>query len=210
MNERSFKALPLLCILRGVTAPQLDPVLSCIHRAGIVAVEITMNTQGAPELIAQASQRFGTVLWVGAGTVLSAPDARVAVAHGARFIVAPNTNREVAEYCQHQSLPYFPGALTPNEIAYAGQCGATMVKVFPASLFGPPYIKEVRGPLNHIPLMAVGGVTPENVGAYFEAGVSAVAIGGSTFKREWMESGAWEQISTALSQYVDAYHQWTK
>ena len=116
----------------------------------------------------------------------------------------PPLNEEVAAFCREHIIPYFPGALTPTEIERAWNAGATMVKVFPASQLGPRYFREIKGPLGHIPLMAVGGVTVDNIPEYFSSGASAVAIGESVFSKSRMVNGEYSKIRDHLKEILFA------
>jgi 2-dehydro-3-deoxyphosphogluconate aldolase/(4S)-4-hydroxy-2-oxoglutarate aldolase len=101
-------------------------------------------------------------------------------------------------------IPVFPGALTPQEIYRARQAGAAMVKVFPAGYFGPKYFKEIKGPFADIPLLACGGVTPENVSDYFRHGADAAAFGASVFRKEWIERKDFGMIGEVIRRFVSA------
>jgi 2-dehydro-3-deoxyphosphogluconate aldolase/(4S)-4-hydroxy-2-oxoglutarate aldolase len=141
---------------------------------------------------------------VGAGTVLNLDELQVALDAGATFVVMPTLVREVVEGCARKGIPAFPGALTPQEILSAWRAGATMVKVFPASAFGPGYFREIKGPFNDIDLLACGGVDAENLPAYFRAGASAVAFGASVFRPEWLASGQYDRIGQEVQKLVSA------
>jgi 2-dehydro-3-deoxyphosphogluconate aldolase/(4S)-4-hydroxy-2-oxoglutarate aldolase len=144
-------------------------------------------------------------LTVGAGTVLGLDDLVKALDAGATFAVSPTLVRDVVEYCVQHAVPVFPGALSPQEIHNAWSAGATMVKVFPANAFGPSYLREIKGPFQDVELMAVGGVTADNLQAFLTAGASAVAFGGSIFRADWLEAGEFGLIESAISQLVAAY-----
>ena len=111
-------------------------------------------------------------------------------------------NEAVADYCRERSLPYFPGALTPSEIERAWTLGATLVKVFPASQMGPGYLSTVKGPLDEVRLMAVGGVTRENVGDYLAAGACAVALGGSIISNNRMKNKEFPAIRRDVQDFL--------
>jgi 2-dehydro-3-deoxyphosphogluconate aldolase / (4S)-4-hydroxy-2-oxoglutarate aldolase len=196
-----FEQKPVLGIIRGVDADSLPGVLEAAFSGGVRFLEITLNTPGAFLLIKEAVERFPDFC-IGAGTVLSSEDARKAVDAGAKFIVAPNLNDKVAEYCVKNNLAYFPGALTPTEIEKAWSSGATMVKVFPASQMGPNYFKVLKGPFGQIKLMAVGGVNPQNVSEYFSAGASAVALGGSIFSLSRMAKQEYSAIQKNIDDFM--------
>ncbi|MBN1621037.1 MAG: bifunctional 4-hydroxy-2-oxoglutarate aldolase/2-dehydro-3-deoxy-phosphogluconate aldolase [Endomicrobiales bacterium] len=205
MNIPQFKKLPILGILRGIKKSQVEPVFNASLEAGLNSIEITFNTSGFFDLISYAKSIFKDKIFLGAGTVLKLSDAKDSVKAGATFIVSPNFNKDIADYCRDNQIPFFPGAFTPSEIWNAWTNGATMVKVFPASCFGPKYFKEVLAPLTGAELMAVSGVRPENIAEYFNNGAKAVAVGASVYKREWLETEKWGEIKNLLLKYVENY-----
>ncbi|MBS1112126.1 MAG: 2-dehydro-3-deoxyphosphogluconate aldolase, partial [Nitrospirae bacterium] len=137
MEVNRFRELPILGILRGITSESVKPLTETVVSSGLKTIEITMNTPDAPALIRQMSDAAGDRLTIGAGTVLSLKVLHSALDAGATFIVMPVLVPDVMEYCVKNSIPVFPGALTPQEIYNAWNAGATMVKVFPAKFFGP-------------------------------------------------------------------------
>ncbi len=189
-------------ILRGVSLNQITPLVETIISSGLETIEITMNTQNAPQLIRQAIKVSKNRLVIGAGTVLNMRDLKTALKSGATFIVMPVLIRDVVKYCVRNKIPVFPGALTPQEIYNAWEEGATMVKVFPAKFFGPEYFKEVKAPFNDIELLACGGVTPGNTRSYFANGASAIAIGASVFKKEWLKADDFSNIGKEIKKYL--------
>jgi len=193
-----------LGIIRGVSESSLEGVLDSARDAGLKFLEITLNTDHALQLIESAVKKYEGSLCIGAGTVRTREQAVQAVASGAQFLVSPALNDEVASYCRDQALPYFPGALTPSEIENAWQAGATMVKVFPASQWGPQYFREIKGPFEDILLMAVGGITTDNIPAYFSSGASAVAVGGSVFSLSRMVNEEFSKIHDDLKEILFA------
>lgn len=161
-----------------------------------------MNTSGAPRLIKKAKQVAAGRLTLGAGTVLSMQDLRVALKSGATFIVMPVLVPQVVKYCAKNKIPVFPGALTPQEIFTAWEAGASMVKVFPVKFFGPGYLKEIKAPFNDIELLACGGVTPENMRDYFNSGAKAVSFGASVFRKEWLANKKFDQIGQEIKKFI--------
>ena len=192
-------------ILRGIEEDSVEPLMEAVISAGLETVEITMNTGNAQALIARAVKVSGHRLMIGAGTVLTVESLRSALDAGASFIVMPTLIDEVAEYCVENVIPVFPGALTPGEIYRAWSSGATMVKVFPAGVFGPAYFKEIKGPFENIELMACGGVTAENIPDYFRNGASAVTFGASIFKKERLAKKEFKTISDEIRRLVDSF-----
>jgi|TARA_B100000809_G_scaffold169444_1_gene166822 2-dehydro-3-deoxyphosphogluconate aldolase/(4S)-4-hydroxy-2-oxoglutarate aldolase len=201
-NLRRLKESPVLGIIRGAPKDSIKGVMDACVAGGLRFVELTLNTENALSLIESASQQFSEDLCVGAGTVLSLTDVKLAVNAGAQFIVAPTLNIDVATYCVENEIAYFPGALTPTEIEKAWSAGAMMVKVFPASQMGTSYFNTVRGPFNELLLMAVGGVDSSNAVEYLKAGASAVAIGGSVFTISRMKNKEFGSIETAITDFV--------
>lgn len=203
MDIKRFEQLPLLGILRGITEADVEPLVETVAGAGLGTIEITMNTPGAAVIIKKAVKAAGNKLVIGAGTVLSKDDFLAAVDAGASFIVMPACVEDVMDLCRKQKIPAFPGALTPTEVFNAWNAGATMVKVFPAGLFGPKYIKELKGPYDRIKLMAVGGVDMSNISEFFSCGADAVAFGASVFKKEWLEKKDFVSIGKLVKEYVN-------
>ena len=186
-----------------LTSAQLGPTLESAAAAGLQTLEITMNTAGAAELIAQASNE--SELEIGAGTVLTLKHLDAALAAGASFIVMPTLIEDVTAECVRRGVPVFPGALTPHEIHAAWRAGAAMVKVFPAKFFGPEYFREVKGPFGDVQLLACGGVSAESLRDYAACGADAYAFGGSVFKLSWIEAGEYSRVESAVRALVEAH-----
>ncbi len=197
--------MPVLGILRGVALDRIGGVIDSLSDSGLYAIEITMNTSGAPEIIKEAIKAANGHMAVGAGTVIDKETLKAALDSGATFIVTPVLVEDVVSYCVKKSIPVFPGAFSPYEIYKAWQAGATMVKVFPAGVLGPKYFREIKGPFKDVELLACGGVTPDNLKDYFSNGADAVAFGASVFKREWLETRDFHSISASVRSFVEAY-----
>lgn len=202
MNIKEFEKLPILGILRGIEESLIEPLVETVISAGLKTLEITMNTKDAPKLIRRMIKHAAGRLTIGAGTVLTMDDLHKALDAGATFIVSPTLVPDVLSYCVKNSIPAFPGALTPQEIYAAWRAGATMVKIFPARFFGPAYFKEIKGPFQDIKLLAVSGVNPDNIGSFFSLGASAVAFGGSVFKKEWLTAGEFLRIGESIKALI--------
>jgi len=205
MNFSSFSKLPLLGILRGVKGFNIEPIAKICTSTGLQAIEITMNTEGAKELISQMKYFAQGNFSVGAGTVLTYKDLDAAIGAGAEFIVMPSLQVEVMRICVSQNIPVFPGAFTPTEIYKAWDLGATMVKVFPSSLLGPSYFKEIKGPLDSVKLLACGGVSEHTIAHYFSHGADAAAFGASVFKPEWLLAENYSAIEKSIQTLMQAY-----
>jgi 2-dehydro-3-deoxyphosphogluconate aldolase/(4S)-4-hydroxy-2-oxoglutarate aldolase len=169
----------LVAILRGRSGDRLTAVCESLLEAGVRCLEITMNTPGALAAVRRLATNGTPGVEVGVGTVRCVDEVDAAADAGASFVVAPNTSPAVGERAAERGLGWFPGALTPTEIATAWDLGATAVKVFPAgSAGGPRYLREVRAPLDDILLVPTGGVGVADVPGYLQAGAIAVGMGG--------------------------------
>ena len=206
MDVARFKDKSVMGILRGAELGVIEPLIEEVISCGLETLEITMNSKDAVKLISKAKAVAKTRLALGAGTVLSLDSLKQALDAGATFIVTPVLIEEISRYCVKNKIPVFPGALSPLEIYKAWVSGATMVKVFPAKAFGPDYFKEIKeGPFQDIELLACSGVTPENLGAYFKNGASAVSFGSSVFKREWLASSDFKSIGSSIKKYLEVF-----
>ncbi len=171
---------------------------------GARAVEFTNRGDFAPDVFRDLSQWAARELpevILGAGTVVDAPTAALYIACGANFIVGPTLNDEVARLCNRRKVAYIPGCSTPSEISAAEELGAEVVKVFPAGVGGPDFIRAVLGPCPWSRLMPTGvQATPESITAWFRAGVACVGIGSDLIRREWVEAGDWDAITRQVRQ----------
>ena len=147
---------------------------------------------------------MGERMLVGAGTVTTPSLVEMAKEAGAEYIVSPDIRPAVIERTRELGMVSLPGALTPTEINNAYDAGADFVKVFPAAQLGPAYIKAVRGPLNHIPLLAVGGVNEKNIADFIKAGCCGAGVGGNLVNKQWIAAGEWDRITALAKEFVEA------
>lgn len=195
---------PVIGILRGIDGGFFREVMAVSFAAGLQAIELTMNTKGAAGIISRCRAEVPEGKLLGIGTVRNREEAEEAIGAGAMFLVTPNTDTRVIEYGVAKNIPVIAGAFTPTEIYRAWSAGATMVKVFPCGVVGSGYIREIRGPFDRIPLVAVGGVTLENLGDYFKAGANGVGVGTSLFGAESLREKDLDQISENIGRFVNA------
>ena len=194
----------IIAIVRGVEEQHIAFVAEALLQGGVTVMEITLNTPGALSMISRLQDKLGDQMYIGAGTVLDLDDAKRAIDAGAAFIVTPNTDEEVIRFAHSQQIPIFPGALTPTEIVKAWKAGATAVKVFPSASLGLTYIKELMGPLSHIPMMAVGGVTEENIREFLQIGCYGLGIGGSLIHLPSIQAGNYAWIADKAARLLAA------
>lgn len=165
----------LIAILRGADPRDVVRIATALYEGGIRLLEITMNSEEPLMAIEQVAGKLGDDMVIGAGTVLDAAMAADAVSAGARFILSPVVEGTVIAAAKKLGAVSIPGAYTATEIYTAHRAGADIVKVFPAT--SPAYIRDLRAPLPHIPLLPTGGITPENIGAYLKTGAVGFGIG---------------------------------
>jgi 2-dehydro-3-deoxyphosphogluconate aldolase/(4S)-4-hydroxy-2-oxoglutarate aldolase len=207
---QKFLTLPVIGIIRGLTLEETLGILPYYIKAGFTTVEITMNTPNAEQMIRVIADQYNGVLNIGAGTVCTDKELDLALAAGAQFIVMPIINESVIKSCVQEKIPVFPGAYTASEIFQAWALGATMVKVFPASSLGPEYIKDLRGPLNQIKLIPVGGVNIDNCLDYMKAGASGLGIGSQLFDTQKIRDKNWKDLSNTLELFANKMKEYTE
>lgn len=168
----------VMAILRGHQAAHLDAAIATLVEAGVRSIEITLTTPHALETLRRWAASASEGIKIGCGTVLSQAQAEAATDCGAAFVVAPNYDDAVVRACLENDVPVLPAAWTPTEVVRAWEAGATAVKLFPAALGGPAYVRHLRGPLPDVPLLPTGGVAIEDIPDYLSAGANGVGLGG--------------------------------
>lgn len=195
----------LIAIVRLDSSAELIDAARAIAAGGVSIIEFTLTTPGALQTIEESSRELGGQVLIGAGTVLDAETARAAILAGAEFVVAPTLNPEVIQMCRRYGKVVIPGAYTPTEILHAWELGADFVKVFPAEVGGPAYIKAVRAPLPQVKMIPVGGVSVETAGAFIRAGAVALGVGSNLVNKKAVAERRFDQLTAtakALSQAV--------
>lgn len=188
----------IVAVVRSETIEEGIRISKACVEGGIPAIEITYTVPGATEVIKALKEQFTSdELVIGAGTVLDAATARIAILAGSEFIVSPAFDEETAKLCNLYQVPYMPGCMTITEITKAMQYGADIVKLFPGSAFGPSFIKAVKAPLPQANIMPTGGVSLENIDEWFKNGVVAVGAGGK------LASGSSEDIIATAKAFVE-------
>ena len=200
----------IVAIVRGLPPENMVRLGHAFEEGGIGLMEITYN-QRAPETwkdtaaaIEAVAKEFGDRLLAGAGTVITLEQVAMTYNAGGRYLVTPATQPEIIRAGKALGLGLYPGAMTPTEILEAYNAGADAVKVFPASALGVGYIKAVRAPLSHIPLMAVGGVNEKNAADFMKAGCVGLGVGGNLVNKEWIENGEWGKITALAKEFMKA------
>lgn len=175
MNQ--VKENGIVAVIRGAKPENILDIAKALSAGGVKTLEITVETPKVLTLIEQVASELSGDVIVGAGTVLDSETARAAIMSGAKFIFSPTVDPETIKLTKRYGVLSIPGAMTPTEILRAYENGGDIIKVFPANAFGPRYLKDVHGPLPHIPLMPTGGVGVDNVGEYIKNGAVAAGVG---------------------------------
>ncbi len=194
----------IIAILRSPTGAKLGDAAKALVAGGVTAIEVTMTTPGALTIIRDMKRALGDSAVVGAGTVLDSETARSALFAGAEYLVTPVVSIEVIQSALRYGVPIMSGAMTPTEALAAHQAGADFIKIFPAEQLGAGYIKALKGPLPMLQVIPMGGVTPENLGHYMDAGACAVGAGGHLVSSESIENGDWSKVTKLAGKYVAA------
>ena len=169
----------VVSVVRAESAEDAVKIVEAVVDGGIKSIELTYSVPRANDVIADLVATYaGTDVMIGAGTVLEATSARLAIIAGAQFIVSPTFNKEVAKICNLYQIPYIPGVMTPLEAQTAMEYGSELIKLFPGDITGPAMIKDLKGPFPYINVMPSGGVNESNVAEWFKVGATAVSAGG--------------------------------
>ena len=198
----------IIAIVRGVYGEDALNLAKALYAGGIELLEVTFD-QSKPESLNRTSdtvrllcQELGDKMYFGAGTVTTIEMLNLAKEAGASFIVSPDFNPEVIKATVEAGMVSMPGAMTPTEILTAYRAGADFVKVFPTAGLGSSYIKAVRGPLNHIRLLAVGGVNEKNIAEFLAAGCVGAGVGGNLVNKTWIANGEWDKITALAKEFI--------
>ncbi|MCI3871979.1 bifunctional 4-hydroxy-2-oxoglutarate aldolase/2-dehydro-3-deoxy-phosphogluconate aldolase [Lactococcus petauri] len=169
----------VVSVVRADNAEDAVKIVEAVVDGGIKSIELTYSVPRANDVIADLVATYaGTDVMIGAGTVLEATSARLAIIAGAQFIVSPTFNKEVAKICNLYQIPYIPGVMTPLEAQTAMEYGSELIKLFPGDIAGAAMIKDLKGPFPYINVMPSGGVNESNVAEWFKVGATAVSAGG--------------------------------
>jgi 2-dehydro-3-deoxyphosphogluconate aldolase/(4S)-4-hydroxy-2-oxoglutarate aldolase len=193
----------IVAVIRAESPDSLVDVAEALVAGGVEVMEVTFTVPRATQVLERVTEKLGSRVLMGAGTVLDSETARAAILSGAEFIVSPAVNLEVIELCRRYSKLVMPGALTPTEVLTAWQAGADIVKIFPSELTGPKYIKALRAPLPQVRMMPTGGVNLDTAEDFLKAGSCALGIGSSLVEPKAVVSGDLKRIESLARQYVE-------
>jgi 2-dehydro-3-deoxyphosphogluconate aldolase/(4S)-4-hydroxy-2-oxoglutarate aldolase len=194
----------IIAIIRAQERQQVMPAAQALLAGGINAIEITLTTPDAFAAIREASRELGEQALVGVGTVLKPYDCQTALDVGAQFVVTPICRTELVALSHAAEKPVMLGAFTPTEVQAAHEAGADFIKLFPAEVVGPAYVKALRAPLPHLRIIPTGGVTLENLGQWLEAGCPAVGVGGSLVSKTILAKSDWPALTRLAKKFATA------
>ncbi len=193
----------VVAVIRADRSEELMHVAEALVKGGLVALEVTMTTPGAIDVIKAVAAEMGDKVLMGAGTVLDPETARAVILAGAEYVVTPTLKPATIEMCKRYSKVVVPGAFTPTEILTAWEHGADIVKVFPATAVGPKYLKDIKGPLPHIRLSPTGGVSLDNAGEFIKCGASCIAVGGNLVPKKAIAEKDWDTITDNAKRFIE-------
>jgi 2-dehydro-3-deoxyphosphogluconate aldolase/(4S)-4-hydroxy-2-oxoglutarate aldolase len=198
------KQRKIVAIVRLEAYTHAVEVARALSAGGITMVEFTLTGTGAYEAIQKTRTTLGDRVIVGVGTVLTVEQAEASLAAGSQFAVTPAVRPDVIRTYNQAGVPIISGAFTPTEILTAYEAGADIIKLFPSRLVGPQYLRDVRGPLPHIPFIPTGGISPETAKAYLQAGAVGVGIGGNLVSEQAVRAQDWDAITRNARACVEA------
>jgi len=194
----------IIAIIRADSSAQLIPATEALIAGGVTAVEITMTTPNALDVIGDLAAKLGDQVLMGVGSIIDAETARVAILAGAEYVVTPVTRPDVIRMCNRYGKPIASGAFTPTECLLAHESGADFVKLFPADQVGPSYIKNLLAPLPMLQIIPTGGVTAATATAFLAAGSVALGVGTALVSREILAQRDWQTLTERARELVAA------
>ena len=193
----------IVAVVRFTDPGPLVEVVKALADGGVTVAEVTFTVPNALDVIREAKRQLGDRVLLGAGTVLDTETARAAILAGAEFVVAPGLNLDVIKLCRRYDKLVMPGAFTPTEVLTAWEAGADIVKVFPADVVGPAFLKALRGPLPQVKLMPTGGVDLNTAAEFLKAGAVCLGVGGQLVEPKAVAAGDFARIAALAKQYVE-------
>ncbi|HFE9850493.1 TPA: bifunctional 2-keto-4-hydroxyglutarate aldolase/2-keto-3-deoxy-6-phosphogluconate aldolase [Enterococcus faecalis] len=202
-----LEAAGVIAVVRGKNKDEAIKAINAIIAGGIKGIELTFTVPNAEEIIKEIAKKYADQkdVIIGAGTVLDAFTARIAIMAGAEYIVSPSFDRQTAEICNLYQIPYLPGCMTISEMKEALKAGADIIKLFPGSAFGPSIVKSYKAPFPQLNIMPTGGVSLDNIVDWFKVGVVAVGVGGNLLAP--VEKGDFEEVTRIASKYMDKFRE---
>ncbi|GAB2577872.1 bifunctional 4-hydroxy-2-oxoglutarate aldolase/2-dehydro-3-deoxy-phosphogluconate aldolase [Microlunatus antarcticus] len=200
----ALRRATVVAVLRAPDATTAIHAVDALVAGGVTGIEVTYSTPDAVAVIREVRDRYGDDVYLGAGTVLEPAQARAAVDAGAEFLVSPGTEATLAAAMLDTGVTVLSGALSPSEVMATLALGVHVVKLFPASLGGPAFLRALRGPFPHVDFVPTGGVNADNLGEWLTAGAVAVGAGGELCSAKAMAAGDWAAITATAGTFSRA------
>jgi len=191
----------IAAVVRGTSGELIMKAIEAALEGGVNVIEVTFTVPNALEIIERLAAKVSGDVILGAGTVLTPEMAANALDAGAQFIVSPSTNLATIEMAKSRGVPVFPGALTPTEVITAWQAGGDVIKIFPANVVGPTYLKDLHGPFPDIPFMPTGGVDLTTARSWLENGAVCLGVGGALIDKKLMAEGNFAEIASRARKF---------
>jgi 2-dehydro-3-deoxyphosphogluconate aldolase/(4S)-4-hydroxy-2-oxoglutarate aldolase len=198
-----IKSLGVLAVIRGPSEQLTLKAVDALIEGGVLGIEVTFSTPNAPAVVGQLAKSYGDEILLGMGTLTSADQVSMAVDYGSKFVVSPMFDVPLTRAFVESGLLSMVGCFSPSEVFAAYRMGVDIIKIFPGSLAGPRYIKDLRGPFPDIPFMPTGGVDIDNVGEWFKVGVVAVGAGSSLCPKQLVLNGEFRRITEIARKFVE-------
>ena len=199
---KKIQDVGLVAVVRATSGEQAKKITDACIAGGVAAIEMTFTVPQADKVIADVAATYSPdEIILGAGTVLDAATARIAILNGAQYIVSPYFDEETAKMCNLYRVPYMPGIMTIKEAVDAMRAGADLLKLFPGEICGPGMIKAIHGPIPYAKIMPTGGVNADNVGEWIKAG--AVAVGAGSCLTGGAKTGDYDSITKIGRQFIE-------
>ncbi len=192
----------VIAVIRADSSAQLLDAAAALIDGGVSAIEVTMTTPDAIDVIRATAAKFGDKVLLGVGTVLDSATAIRAMEAGAEYVVTPVVRLDVVATCLQRAKPVFCGAYTPTEAFTAWEVGSDFIKIFPADGLGASYIKSMRAPLPQLKIVPSGGVTAENCGEFIQAGCVAISAGSSLVSKAFLQNRDWKGLSEKAAAFI--------
>lgn len=197
----------VIAVVRGKTKEEAIKASHAIVKGGMKGIELTFTVPNAAEVIQELAESYkeDQEVVIGAGTVLDATTARMAIMAGADYIVSPSFDQETASICNLYQIPYLPGCMTITEMQQALKSGADIIKLFPGSAYGPSIVAAFKAPMPHLNIMPTGGVSLDNMADWFKAGVITVGVGGNLLAPA--ATGDFDKVSEVAAEYMAKFRE---
>lgn len=200
-NLKRIEETGIVAVVRAENAEKALKIAEAIKAGGIQAIEITMTVPGAVDVIKEMANTYSREdILLGAGSVLDSETARACLLAGAEYIVSPTFDVETIKLCNRYQKAVMPGCMSVTEALRAMEAGADVIKVFPATLFGPKIVKAIKGPIPQAPLLPTGGVNVDNVAEWIKAGAFAVGVGSAL--SSGAKTGDYDQVTSTAKEFI--------